>query len=195
MRKLIFSVLMTVSFPFVLLSCGGSGDKTGSTPILSGDIIQAGDTDVNGTTPVVTTPNKYTNAVVTVSLSGILPAKSTIAGVGFSLRFPGSAAPLTSWNTAVTPSGVFQTSLMLPPVYTKTANAATGNLQLILAHSHPSGATGTGEIATIALQLPGESLPPANEFSVQTPAVVDLMGTIITGMNITVSSVEKRPAP
>lgn len=166
--RLLFQAMLII----VIAACGGNGGSSASIPAQPG----------------------YSTAVVKVCLNGSLPAKTAISGVGFSLRFPGSFVPATSGNTTaawvVTPAGIFKESMLLPPIYKKSAADNTGNLQIILAHTSPAGTTQTGELATIILQLQGGSTPSSADFIVQNPTIVDLVGNTITEMTVNVTTVE-----
>jgi hypothetical protein len=144
---------------------------------------------VNSTTAAKTT------AILTINLTGTLPANSGIAGAAFTLTLPTNVTPAVSSGTTlangvVTPSGGFTGGVLTPPVYTAVAGTVPGTIAITIADSATAGTTQVGEVATITLQLANGATPVAGNFTINGVSVIDatLYGSII-GMGVSIGNV------
>ena len=179
MRKQPHSPVLLAIILIIISACsgGGKGSDNAVLPELAGQ--------------PTTTPTKI---LVRVNLTGSLPAKTDISGVGFVLRLPDNVTALISNDTVdagvVTPSGTFQESILVPPTYTRATGGKAGTLRIIMAHTNPSGTNRLGEIAVIDLQLIGGVVPQANDFELTGTTAVDLSGNNIADAGFIVVSIE-----
>lgn len=173
------SMLLTILL-FIIPACSGGGNGSGG----------------NATTPDNSEPPVqaiYTKVVVRLSLTGTLPVKTAISGAGFILRLPDNvtaAASNGSLDTGVVfPTGTFQGSILIPPIYNKAKNGEPGTINIIMAHTNPAGTTKVGDFAYIVLQFSGGAVPQINDFGLNGTTVVDLLGNVISDVGIIVNSV------
>lgn len=158
-------------------ACSGGGGGTSSN---------------SGGSPAEPPPDAAsTRVTVTLALNGTLPPQTAIAGVAFTLRFPG--IPAGTASAAVTPAGILRNGLLLPPVYTAAGNG--GSLQVVLADTTAGGLRATGPVAAVSLVMPGTTVPPPERFAVENGTVVDLLGNAVAGAGIVVSAVNGQPSP
>jgi hypothetical protein len=153
---------------FLLVACGGGGEKDKPA-----------------------TPAAKTTATLKITLTGTLPASTTISGALFSLTLPANVTPAMNGaivaNSVVSNSGTFANSTLVPQVvYT----AATSKLDVVLSNSDASGVTQVDEVATITLQLANSATPNAASFPVSAASVIDAaLYNSIAGMGVSVASV------
>jgi hypothetical protein len=135
-----------------------------------------------------------TTAILTINLTGTLPASPAIAGAAFTLTLPANVTAATTGgavtNGVVTPSGTFAGGAQTPPVYTAATGSTPGTLSITLASAATAGVSQTGEVATISLQLANGATPTAASFGISGVSVIDaaLYGTI-SGMGASVAGV------
>ena len=135
-----------------------------------------------------------TTAILTISLTGTLPANTGIAGSTFTITLPTNVTPVLNGTAVasgvVTPSGTFIGGTQTPPVYTPATGSAPATLNVTLANSVSSGVTQVGEVTTISLQLANGVTPTANSFLLSGVSVIDAtLYNPISGMGASVSNV------
>jgi hypothetical protein len=172
MKNILLNLTMTLTL-LTLAACGGGGGGSGSVP----------------------PPTAKTTALLTINLTGALPAGTAISGADFTITLPANVTPTLSNGAVVTGvvvnSGTLIGSTVSPQVvYTAATGNTPGTIKVILTSSATAGVTQVGEVATIALQLANGVVPSAGSFLVSADHVFD--ATIISqlsGMNVVVSSV------
>ena len=137
--------------------------------------------------------NSKTTVVLTINLTGTLPASTAIAGAYFTLTLPAHVTPAMT-NGAVSTgvvsnSGTFAGSTISQVNYTAATTGAPSTLDVFLANSVPGGVTQVGEVATITLQLANGVAPSVDGFVVSAVKVVDAeVYSTISGMGVTVAN-------
>jgi hypothetical protein len=143
-------VLLTLS------ACGGGGGGGGG----------------GGATPVA-----KTTAILTINLTGTLPASTAISGAAFILTLPANVTPAMINGAVATGvvsvSGTFAGSTLSPQVVYTAATSSAGTLNITLANSIQAGVTQVGEVATITLQLANGVAPTVSSFVLSEVSVID----------------------
>lgn len=172
MKNILNYLALTLTL-LTLAACGGGGGGGG------GDTQQ---------------PPAKTTAILTINLTGTLPATTAIAGADFTLTLPANVTAKTTNGAVdsgvVTLSGTFAGGTQTPAIYTAATASAPATLKVTLANPTPAGVTQVGEVAKITLQLANGVTPTANSFVVSSFSVIDagVYGTI-SGMGANVASV------
>ena len=178
MSKHIKLVLLILAALLTITACGNNGGNSSSSSAL----------------PLNIGEGIYTKATVKISLSGALPAGSSISGLSFTLFYPSFLTPDMSNGTAaagvVAPSGVISNGSQLDPVITPPATAASyGKILVTMADMSQSGLTQVGEVAQITLRIANGITPTKNSFILSTNGVFDLNGNTLPAMNAVVSDI------
>lgn len=135
-----------------------------------------------------------TTAKVAIATTGTPPAGKVLVGAGVTIELPAGVTPKLDANGAVdssviTPSGVMtNAATVLSPVYTPANGATPGSLSFALASTAVNG-FGSGEIATVTLQLANGAAPTAAGFPLSGVSLIDSNGGTVAEMGATVSGV------
>jgi len=156
-------------------------------------LLLAGLSACGGGGGTAATATAYTKAVVKIAITGDLPQGTMISGAGFTLALPAGVTMATNNDGAVangyvTPSGIFTTGTLTPPVYSQSESPKT--LKLALASGSEAGENSTGEIVTLFFDLAPGIEPTVWSFALSDAAVIDAtLYVAIPGLNLSVMSV------
>jgi hypothetical protein len=169
MKNTLYCLVVTLAL-LTLAACGGGGG--GGNPPLA--VVK-------------------TTAVLTINLTGTLPASTAITGAAFTLTLPANVTPsmtnIVVTNGVVTPSGTFLGGTQVSPVYTAATVSAPGTINMALINAVDAGITQVGVIATITLQLANRATPTAGDFGFTDVVVTNVLNGPIVGMGASVSNV------
>jgi hypothetical protein len=130
-------------------------------------------------------------AILSISLTGVLPPATAISGADFTINLPANVIPkITNGSVdteVVVTSGIFAGTTLSPvSVYSATESS----LRVILPCSVLTGITQVGEAATITLLLSNNATPSATSFSVSSPVVFDVAtNSSISSLGIAITNV------
>lgn len=135
-------------------------------------------------------------AILKVSLTGALPAGSSVIGAGFTVTLPADVTPdiadgAAAANTVAT-SGAFAGGTLTPPVYTTATATNPGTVAVAVASSDPAGVTEVGELATLTLKLSNGAAPSAASFAINDVNVIDTAGNLVPGIGASVTGLTLR---
>lgn len=159
-------ILKTMLLPIMLLSLASCAEEGGGNGVVT----------------------QGTRHVLTIALTGTLPAGTNVAGAGFLLTLPQGVTPLVDGNNTVTgieTVDLFPAGGSFGPIYT----ASNNSILVTLNNSNPAGSSSLGVIGTIILNAPiGKVLTPA-DFIVSNDKAIDLPGNPIPGVRVYIKDV------
>jgi hypothetical protein len=177
--KKILTYFALILILLTIVACGGGGNS---------------DNGSVGQNPLT---SAKTTAILKISLTGSLPANTTIAGADLTLTLPDNVTPANINGTVasgvVTLSGTFSGGTQTPPLYTVATTSTPGTLKVTLINSIPAGVTQVGEVATITLQLSNNVVPTVDRFAISSVNVIDaaIYGTISSmGANVAIVTIQ-----
>ena len=167
--RTIFGYLAVCICALVMFGCGGGGGGgTGGGSKVEPD-------------PVPTT------AVLKLYSEGVLPAGTSLAGIGITVNLPAGVTVQTDVDGKVAAgtvegSGVTAGKATLAePDYTPATDTAPARLSFVLAGTDAEG-FGTGEFATVNCDLAAGATPQATDITLSDFRPVDLRGAAVEGL-------------
>lgn len=170
--KKVFGYLAVCICALVMFGCGGGGGGgTGGGSKVEPDPVP-------------------TNAVVKLYSEGVLPAGTSLAGIGITVNLPAGVTVQMDdagkvVGGAVAGSGVAEGKAVLAePDYTPATDTAPAKLSFVLAGTDAEG-FGTGEFATVTCLVAAGTNPQPTEFTLSDFSPVDLRGAAVEGLTAT----------